>query len=103
MTGVSVTIPIIVQQRVATLQVFPIVFDALGDTLPIAVIALDRLGSAVVGPSLAYSIDDPGVATIESGGRLRSHGEGRAVVTVSDLDNGATSSAYVVVWQRVAS
>jgi hypothetical protein len=102
-TGVSVTIPIIVQQRVATLQVFPIVFDALGDTLPIAVIALDRLGSAVVGPSLAYSIDDPGVATIESGGRLRSHGDGRAVVTVSDLDNGTTGSAYVVVWQRVAS
>jgi dienelactone hydrolase len=102
-TGVSATMPIVVQQRVSTIQVSPITFDALEDTVPITVMAVDRLGSPVAGASLAYSINDPGVATIESGGRLRSHGQGNAVVTVSDLDNGATGSADIVVSQRVAS
>jgi hypothetical protein len=98
-TSASVMMPIVVQQRVSTIQVAPITFDALGDTLPIAAIAVDRLGSAVIGASLTYSISNPGIATIEPDGRLRSQADGHAVVTVSDLDNGTTGSAEVIVDQ----
>ncbi len=102
-TSVSVMMPIVVQQRVSAIHVAPITFDALGDTLPIAAMAVDRLGSTVVGASLTYSTSDPGVATIEPGGRLRSQADGYAVVTVSDLDNWTTGTAAVIVAQQVAS
>src|SRR6185437_8044814 len=102
-TGLVTTTPIIVEQRVATIDLSPIAFDALGDTIPIQAVPRDRLGSAVGGVALAYSVSDPSVAHTEAGGRLRSVAEGRAVLTARDPESGATASADVVVAQRVAS
>jgi len=100
-TGVTASAPIVVQQRVATIDVPQIAFDALGDTVPIAAVPHDRLGSVVVGAPLTYSISDSGVVRAESGRRLRSAAEGRAVLTVTDPETGTVGTADVIVAQRV--
>jgi len=100
-TGLTATAPVVVQQRVARIDVAPITFDALGDTIPIAAVARDRLGSVVAGASLTYSISDSAVVRDEPGQRVRSAAEGRTVLTVTDPESGTVGTADVMVAQRV--
>ncbi len=98
-TGLIATTPIIVQQRVAAIDVAPITFDALGDTISITAIARDRLGSIVAGASWMYSLSDSTIAPPDSGARLRSAAEGRAVLAVTDRESGTVGTADVIVAQ----
>jgi len=102
-TGLTASTPLIVQQRVAAIDVAPITFDALGDAIPISAVARDRLGSVVDSASLVYSISDSSAATFESGNRLRSLREGQVILTARDPESSTVATANVTIQQRVTA
>ncbi len=102
LSGVAASVPVIVDQRVAAIELAPVAFDALGDTTSPRAIAQDRLGSPVLDAGLEYQVDDTGVVTI-SGNRLRSVGEGRATLTAWDPVSGTRQTSEINVTQRVTS
>src|SRR5206468_7986087 len=65
-------------------------------------IAQDRLGSPVLDAGLEYQVDDTGVALVD-GNRLRSVGEGRAMLTAWDPVSGTRQTSEISVTQRVTS
>lgn len=87
----------------AELDVSPdsILMEALGDTVALQVEALDRFGNIVVDARVEWSSSDAAVAEVDAGGRVVSHGAGRAGVTATAGD--ATGAAAVVVAQRIAA
>jgi hypothetical protein len=102
-TGVSTSVPIIVHQLVRSINVGPVAFDALGDTVTPAVTPLDRLGSPVAGAALTYSVSDSSVAQFGASGKLHSISQGHTVLTVRDGETGTTDTAGVMVHQRIVS
>jgi hypothetical protein len=104
-SGVSTSAPVIVQQVIASIDLPSpeIAFDALGDTLTLAAIARDRLGSIVPGASLTYSVADTGVVAFGSGSQLRSVAPGHTQVVVTDRESGIVGTAVVDVVQRPAA
>jgi len=102
-TGISVSAPLVVAQRTASIELSPLSFDALDDTLPIQVAVRDRLGSPIPNAALEYSVSDTTVATIEPGNRIRSVREGHFVLTIRDPETAASVNTDVTVAQRVTA
>jgi hypothetical protein len=101
-TSVSVMMPIVVQQRVASIDLAPVTFDALGDTILVPAVARDRLGYRVQDAALIYAMSDTVVAGV-FGDRLYSRGEGVVTLTAQDPITGTLTTANVVVAQLVTS
>jgi hypothetical protein len=102
-TGTSVSAPVVVEQRTATIELSPLAFEALDDTLPIQVTARDRLGSLISNPALEYSVSDSTIATLEAGNRIRSIREGQFALTIRDPETGASATTDISVSQRVTA
>jgi hypothetical protein len=102
-TGIRATGAVIVDQRITAIDLVPLTFDALGDTIAITATTKDRLGSVVVGPQLDYSVSDSTVTRLEPDGRLRSVGVGSVVLSARDPASGTATTADVVVSQRVTT
>lgn len=97
LTGISVSAEVVVAQRIAKIDVAPLLFDALGDSVPLAVVARDRLGSPVVGAALEYAISDTTVAAVAADGHVRSVGAGQTLVSARDPESGAVGTAELAV------
>ena len=99
--GASGNATVTVEQRVAEVRVSPdsVTLVALGDTVRLAVEALDANGHEVAGAEFAWSSADS-VATVDGSGLVNAVGNGTAAVTASsgEVSGGAT----VTVEQRVA-
>src|SRR6266550_3343456 len=104
-TGISTSVPVVVRQVVAKIDVTPpqILFDALGDTLTVDAVGRDRLGSVVAGAALDFSIADARVAALQSGLLLRSVAPGQTMVVVGDPETGIVATAELRVEQRAAN
>jgi len=94
-----------VQQRVGSLRLVrdTIRLDALMDTTSVVPVAHDSLGAPIAAPALSYDVSDRQVATFSAGRTLEAVNPGAAVVTVRDSVSGISTSAPVVVRQRVAA
>jgi hypothetical protein len=99
-SGVTLTTPVVVQQRVATIDTRNMSFDALTDTATVMSVPRDRLGSVVGNAVLSYLSSDSSVATIDATGRVRSLSEGAVDVRITDQLSGTSSDAHVTVIQR---
>ena len=75
----------------------PLRFGTLGDTVRLSAEVFDSNGHPVAGVSVAWSIGDTSVATIDQGGLVTARGNGTA--TVSASAQGATGSIRVEVDQ----
>jgi hypothetical protein len=104
LTGVSSSAPVIVDQRVTTIDVTPgeIKFEALGDTITLRASPRDRLGSPVPNATLLYSVGDSQVVEIAAS-HLRSLRSGQTSVTVLDSESGITTRISVNVRQIARS
>lgn len=101
-TGLAASLEVLVQQRVATIDMSaaPIEFDALGDSVVVIATAHDRLGSLISGVSLEYVVADTTVAAFEAGGnRLLAVGQGQTMLTVRDPESGLEATKVVRVDQ----
>ena len=94
-----------VEQRVGSLRLVrdTIRLDALMDTTTVLPVAHDSLGAAIPNPSLAYGVSDPAVARFAAGRTLEALQPGATVVTVRDSATGVSTSAPLVVTQRVTA
>ena len=92
-----------VAQVVSSVSVSPPVleFSALGDTLRMAVGAVDANGHAVEGAAFSWATGDVSVAVVDSAGLVRSVGNGEAVVTA--MAGSVSDSATVTVAQVVST
>ncbi len=99
----TATIVVGVRQRITSLTLDTVRFDALLDTATVHPIARDSLNVEVLQPSLSYQVSNAQVARFVSGRTLTAVAPGVAVVTVRDSATGITATADVVVQQRVAS
>lgn len=82
---------------VEILSVIPETADlALGSTLQLAAEARDREGRALSGHSVAWSSDDPAVATVDGGGRVTGAGPGTTVIRASAGSAEGTASLTVL-------
>jgi len=103
-TGITGTLPVVVQQKVTAIDVGPnpVLFDALKDTVPLTITPRDRLGSPVDGARLQVTVADTQVVTTLSGNRLRSIAPGTTTASVRDSASGISAGLTVTVTQRVA-
>ena len=74
--------------------------SAVGDTLRLTARATDQYGQALTVP-VAWSVDQPGVAAVDSAGLVTARSNGTAVVTATA--GGVSGSATVTVVQAVAA
>jgi hypothetical protein len=102
-TGIFTSVPVVVHQLVRAIDINPVTFDALGDTSTAAVTPRDRLGYAVAGAGLEYSVSDTSIATVDGTGQLHSVRPGTVTLSVRDQETGALTATDVVVQQRIAS
>jgi hypothetical protein len=104
-TSVSTSAPVVVRQVITSIDLptSEVTFDALGDTLTVAAVARDRLGSVVQGAALQYSVVDTSVAAVESGSLIRSLAPGQTVVVATDPETGIVGTAVLKVEQRAAT
>lgn len=95
LSGIVATVPAVVAQRVARIAVArdTVLFDALHAQLPINAVALDRLGSSVVGVLLTYESESGSVVAIDGTGRIEALANGATRVIAA---YGADSGAVVV-------
>jgi hypothetical protein len=91
-------------------------FRSLGEEIEVQVAVVDQFGQPMVGTSLLWFVDDPSVATVESGNRIRARRNGETQLSVmvdpaSARTHAAragyqvgspTASARVVVSQEVS-
>src|SRR2546430_10507143 len=94
----------VINQRIASLRLVrdTIRFDALRDTTTLDPIASDSLGAVVHQPTVVVQVLDDHIAQVDGSGTLRSLSPGSTIVTVRDPVTGVSTSAPVVVQQRVA-
>jgi hypothetical protein len=83
-------------------HVSPLVFDALGDTARLAVVALDSLGQVLAEPKVAFQSSDPSVVEVLDSGLLRTRGNGSVTIVARDA-GGASDSVRVSVTQVMDS
>jgi len=102
-TGLMASVPVVVRQLVRTIDVSPVVFDALGDTITPAVTPRDRLGYRVADAVLSYEVSDSSVTQLGSGGTLHSAAPGHATLTIRDAETGTATTTDVTVQQRIAA
>ena len=74
---------------------------AIGDTLHLAATASDKSGAVIVGTHPTWTSEAPGVATVESDGRVIARGPGVTVITVAV--DAVTARARIIVKQQVAA
>src|SRR5262249_38071967 len=96
-------VPVVVQQLVRTIDVSPIFFDALGDTITPVITPRDRLGYPVADAVLTAEVSDSNVTYIGAGGKLHSPAPGHATLTIRDAARGTTTTTDVTVHQRIAA
>jgi hypothetical protein len=98
LSGVVTSVPVVVSQQVARIVVpDTLTFDALHAVLPVSAVALDRLGSPVVGATLAYVSDSGSVAAVSPSGQVEALANGMSRVVAV---HGADSAAVVVRVQQ---
>jgi hypothetical protein len=99
LSGVVASVPVVVSQQVARIVVArdTLTFDALHAVLPVSAVALDRLGSPVVGATLAYVSDSGSVAAASPTGQVEALANGMSRVVAV---HGADSAAVVVRVQQ---
>ncbi|HUL49026.1 MAG TPA: Ig-like domain-containing protein, partial [Gemmatimonadales bacterium] len=99
--GVADSVQFTVLQQVARVQAnqAALEFQSLHAVQPLAVVALDRLGSPVAGAKVSYASADPTVVSVDLGGNVRAVGNGATQLTASVLNFSATIAAHVA--QRV--
>lgn len=87
--------------RPVTVTVGPLTatLSAVGDTLRLTARVTDQYGHALTVP-VAWSVDQPGVAAVDSAGLVTARSNGTAVVTASA--GGVTGSGTVTVAQAAA-
>jgi len=92
-----------VNQRPAQITVSPdaAMFASIGDTVRLTAEAADANGNAVADPSLNWTSEDDGVATVDEGGLVTAAGNGSVDITVST--GGASGSAAITVAQVVVA
>lgn len=73
---------------------------SLGDTIQLAATVTDDNGTALVGATIHWSSDNPGVAKVIGGGRAVAEGAGTATITASVGETFGRSR--ITVYQRVA-
>ena len=101
--SVSGTAEATVAQVVTAVNMSPelLEFSALADTLRLEAEPVDANGHDVEGAVVTWSSGDPGVATVDTSGLVRSAGNGKAVVTATS--GSASDSAEVTVAQVVST
>jgi len=94
-----------VRQRIGSLRLRrdTILLDALMDTTAITPIAHDSLGSPITDPVLEYDVSDRAVVRFAAARTLEALKPGAAIVTVRDSLTGISTSAPVVVRQRITA
>lgn len=99
------TVGVEVDQRVASLELRrdTIRFDALLDTTTIYAIARDSLGSLISQPAIVVQVGDGEIATVAGQRTLQALTTGVTVVTLRDPATGVSTSATVIVTQRIVS
>ena len=100
---VSQTVQVVVHQRVASVKLSAshAGFDALGDTVQLTTAISDSMGAPLANQALAFSAGDTSVATVESGGLVKSKGNGSTWIRAR-VWNGVADSVRVGVAQQVA-
>ena len=95
--SVSGTAEAAVAQVVTAVNMSPelLEFSALGDTLRLEAEPVDANGHDVEGAAVTWSSGDPGVATVDASGLVRSVGSGEAVVTATAGSASGTAEAAV--------
>jgi len=74
---------------------------AIGDTLILAATVTDRRGATLVGASIVWQSENPGVVTVDSSGMVVARGPGTTLVTAKV--RGLVATSRLVVNQRVTS
>ena len=69
----------------------------VGDTLQLTAIATDPRGVQFIGAVVSWSSDNPGVASIDATGKVRTVVPGNATITVKAQENGASATTVVNV------
>ncbi|HEY6809175.1 MAG TPA: Ig-like domain-containing protein [Gemmatimonadales bacterium] len=100
--GVSGQAAVVVAQVVAIVVVSPpsAGFTAVGDTQRLAGVAKDSSGAIIQGVRFVWQSSDPSVATVDTGGLLRSKGPGQTFITAAG--RGIPGYAVVSVTQTAA-
>ncbi|HEX9166449.1 MAG TPA: Ig-like domain-containing protein [Gemmatimonadales bacterium] len=96
------TAPVPGGRPVATVQVVP--FDTLGwvgDTVRFSATLRDAGGQVLTGRSVAWSSDQPAVATVNADGLVTALGPGRAVITAASEGRTGTGAITVAVYDLV--
>lgn len=83
-------------------HVSPLVFDALGDTTRLIVVALDSLGQVLAEPNVGFRSSDPSVVEVLDSGLLRTRGNGSVTIVAKEA-GGASDSVRVSVTQVMDS
>lgn len=83
-TGVATSVPVIVEQRVAMIQVDHdmLLFESLNAVQQVQATPLDRLGSLVADAGVDYSVDGPAVVDVDWTGQVRAVANGSAAVVI---------------------
>jgi len=97
------TAALTVVQRPAQITVSPdaAMFASIGDTMRLTAEAADANGNAVADPSLNWTSEDDGVATVDEGGLVTAAGDGSVDITAST--GGASGSAAITVAQVIVA
>ena len=101
--SVTASAAIKVEQAVAAVRVSPdsVTLRAFGDTVRLAVAAVDANGHPILGATFAWSSSDASVASVDGTGLVTTAGDGEATITA--VSGGVTASAAVMVEQAVAA
>lgn len=96
--SVSRNVVVVVAQLSRRLEVTPagpLQFDALEDTIPLAVAAFDSLDVPLASPSLSFAVST-GAVTVSPGGLVVSRSNGAATIRVAEAGGALDSVAAVV-------